>query len=120
MNTTTSFIKQFVAQVKGDNVQAKAEQTKRQAVSALKSQISNMKGDLVDKEQAVQDAVEARAFCRINEGETISGTEQRKKYVSNLVDANNNITSAQEELEQHNLTIKFLEAELVKVGKDEE
>ena len=64
MNTVKSFVRQFVAAVQGDDSTAKAEKAFRQADSALKTQIAALKGDVISKEDAVTDALEAQASAR--------------------------------------------------------
>ena len=106
MNKLNSFCKEFVAIVKGDDVEAKAQKVWRQAESALKVQIAGLKGDVIAKEDAVANAEEALSLARVNHGNVISN---RESYVSNLIDAKNTVTKRQKELELHNAQIAFLE-----------
>ena len=73
-----SFVEQFVAAVKGDDVEAQAEKVWRQANSALKSAISSMEGDLIEMEDDVTNAKEKLNDARINYGKPISN---RNYYV---------------------------------------
>ena len=106
MNKLNSFCKEFVAIVKGDDVEAKAQKVWRQAESALKVQIAGLKGDVIAKEDAVANAEEALSLARVNHGNVIGN---RESYVSNLIDAKNTVTKKQKELELHNAQIAFLE-----------
>ena len=110
-----SFVKQFVAQITGDDSTVQAEKTFRQADSALKTQIASLKGDVITKEDAVTDAVEAQSKARINNGKPIT---DRNQYVTNLVQAKNNVTISEEALASHNAKISFLEAELTLLSND--
>lgn len=99
-------MKQFVAIVKGDDVEAKAAKVWRQAESGLKVQIAALKGDVIAKEDAVTTAEENLQLARVNNGNIIS---DREYYVSNLLNAKNTLTKAEKSLEQHLAQIAFLE-----------
>lgn len=114
--TTTvakTFVKQFVAFVNGDDAEVKAAGAHRQALAAVSSSISQLEGDLVDKEITLTDKIEARAAARVNSGEPI---KDRPKYVSNLIQAHDAVKAAEEALANHIETIAFLKAELVELG----
>ena len=111
-----SFVKQFIAEVKGDDVEAQAEKVWRQANSALKSYISSMEGDLIEKEDKVSDAEEKLAKTRINKGLTIS---DRNNYIANLISAKENLKRVQKELDAHIATIEFLKEEWENLKKEE-
>ena len=108
MNKAKSFIKEFVAAVKGDNVEVMAAKVWRQAESGLTMQIAALKGDLIRKEDAVTDAQEELDKARINGGVQIV---DRDSYVSNLISAKDNLTFTEKNLKNHKDTIKFLEEE---------
>jgi hypothetical protein len=108
MNKTKSFIKSFVAAIKGDDAEAQAAKVWRQAESGLTMHIASLKGDLIRKEDAVTDAQEALDSARINGGESITDRDQ---YVSNLISAKERLTRNEKELEAHQKTITFLEEE---------
>lgn len=108
MNKLNSFAKQFVAIIKGDDAEATAQKVWRQADSALKVQIAALKGDVIAKEDNVEQAKEALTKARVNNGNSITS---RESYVSNLIAAKNVVTKAEKELEQHNAQIAFLEEE---------
>jgi hypothetical protein len=109
MNKVKSFVDSFVAIVKGDDATAQAEKAKRQADSALKTHISILEGDLVNKEDAVTAAGEAEANAVVNNGQAISS---RDSYVEGLLAAKNRLTSAEADLKKHQDKIAFLKAKL--------
>lgn len=109
MNKVASFVKQFVAAVKGDNVEVMAQKALRQADSALKTQIASLEGDTIAKEDLVTDAKERQMSARINHGAQIT---DRNSYVRNLLDAKNAVTNAEEGLKLHKEKIAFLKEEL--------
>ena len=113
--TVNSFVKQFIAAVKGDDVEVQAEKVWRQANSALKSSISSMEGDLIEKEDKVTEAEEKLAKARINKGYTIS---DRSSYISNLISAKEGLKKAQKELDAHIATIEFLKEEWENLKKE--
>ena len=104
-----SFIKEYTAKIKGDNVAADAEKAFRQANAGLKSQISSLKGDSEDFKQNIEDAKDELVSKRINEGKPITN---RDLYVEALLLAKNKITMAEAVLKQHLETIAFLNDEL--------
>lgn len=108
MNKAKSFIKGFVAAIKGDNAEAQAAKVWRQAESGLTMQIAALKGDLIRKEDAVTDAQEALDNARINGGKPILN---RDVYVQNLISSKENLTLAEKQLDAHQKTIAFLEEE---------
>lgn len=103
-----SFIKQFVAIIKGDDAEVLAQKTYRQASSALKSQISSLEGDTINFEDKVTEAEEALAMARLNNGVKITDRDQ---YVQNLVNAKNRLSDAQDDLQEHVDLINFLKQE---------
>jgi hypothetical protein len=108
MNKAKSFIKGFVAAIKGDDAEAQAVKVWRQAESGLTMQIAALKGDLIRKEDAVTDAQESLDSARINNGKTITDRDQ---YVANLIQAKEKLVLAEKQLEAHQKTIAFLEEE---------
>lgn len=106
MSKLNSFCKEFVAIIKGDDAEVRAQKAWRQCESGLKVQIAALKGDVIAKEDKVENAKEALGLARVNNGQLIS---DRETYVANLIDAKNRLTKAEKELEQHNAQIAFLE-----------
>jgi DNA repair exonuclease SbcCD ATPase subunit len=106
MNTTVAktFIKQFVAMVKGDDAEVMAAKVQRKAKAALDSELANLNGELVDKEQALEDAKENLAKAIINNGYEI---HDRRSYVRTLLEAEQAITKAEDSLEdlKHTITV---------------
>lgn len=117
MSTVSSFVKQFVAAVKGDDVKVQAERNYRQAKSGLKSQISSLEGDTINLEIKIEEAVETQKKMRINAGKPIT---DRDSYVENLIEAENNVKSAKKTHEKHLAKIEFLKAEMEALDKQEE
>jgi uncharacterized protein YaiL (DUF2058 family) len=108
MNKAKSFIKSFVAAIKGDDAEAQAAKVWRQVESGLTMQIAALKGDLIRKEDTVTDAQEALDSARINSGKSIT---DRDSYVAGLIQAKERLIQAEKQLEAHQKTIAFLEEE---------
>lgn len=104
-----SFIKQFIATMQGDNAAVVAEKTKRQAISALKSQIAMLEGSTVDLEENLSTAKDQLSLASINNGTMIS---DRNEYVQNLIVSKNNIIECELKLKNHNDKISFLKEQL--------
>lgn len=104
-----SFVKQFIAYVKGDDAEVLAQQTHRKAVAALNSQISEFEGDLVDLEERLMTAKEALDTARINDGKAI---KNRNDYSSRLVAAKNEILNCEDAIVEHKKTLEFFKSEL--------
>ena len=117
MNKVNSFVKSFVAIVKGDDATVLAEKAKRQADSALKTQISILEGDLVNKEDAVSSAKEAQASAVVNGGRPITN---REDYVDTLLSRKNDVTSAEDSLKKHQNKIAFLKEQLASLDAEVE
>ena len=108
MTTMNSFVKQFVAAVKGDDVEAQAMKAWRSAESALKVQIASLDGDVIKLEDDVTNAQEKLAQARINNGRTIT---DRESYISTLTQAKNKLIIAEKALNDHNKNLDFLKGE---------
>ena len=117
MNTVKSFVKQFLAAVKGDTDEAAAQKALRQANSALSTQISILEGDLVNKEDAVASTKEALEKAVVNGGAAITN---RDSYVENLFYSKNRVTEAEEALKKHQAKIEFLKEQQAGLDKDSE
>ena len=102
---TNAFVEGVVAILKGADSKATGEKILRQADSAFKAQIASLTGDTISLEDKVEDAEEALRLARLNNGRLIS---DRNHYISALLDAKNNLTAAQEELDAHNAKLAFL------------
>ena len=112
MTTTNSFVKQFIALVKGDEVEAKAMKYWRQAESAFKVQIAALGGDLIRKEDAVTQAEENLSKRLVNNGNEIT---DRDAYIANLISAKESLKQAEKHLLAHKDTIEFLEKQYAKL-----
>lgn len=113
--TINSFVKQFLAVVKGDGVKAQAEKAFRQASSALKSQISSLEGDTINLEDKVTEAQEKLAISRVNNGQAITN---REYYIESLLTSKNNVVQAEKNLKKHIEKIDFLKAELTSLEEE--
>ena len=116
MNKLNSFIKQFVAIVKGDDVEAQAQKAWRSAESALKTHIASAEGDIIALEDAVEQAKENLKEARVNSGYLIM---DRQQYIENLIRAKNNLLVAEEELDTHMEHIAFLKEEYAALQAEE-
>lgn len=101
-----SFIKQFVAVLKGDDAKAKAEGNFRKAHGGITAQIASKKADTVDLEDAVTNAKEKQRLALLNNGNDIV---ERNDYVRNLFRAKNELNTAEDALAQHLEDIEFLQ-----------
>lgn len=119
MDSTTikSFVKGYLALVKGDNETAQAEKSFRYAKSALTSQISKMEGDIIAKEEKLTDAKEYADKALLGHGSPLT-EYTRDNYVSDLIKSEENVKSAQKALDQHKGTIDFLKEKLAKITAD--
>lgn len=115
MNKMKSFVKQFVAVVKGDDAEAQGQKVLRQADSALQSQVASLNGDTITLEDSVTSAKEALDLARVNNGQVII---DRSYYVRNLLNAKNKVTEAEEALKSHKEKIAFLESELKALSEE--
>lgn len=107
--TAGSFVKQFMAALKGDTDEVLAQKVHRQAVSALEVQIASLKGDTVAKEDAVETAKERLQEAVVNGGVMITN---RTMYVETLIRSKNQLQNVEQELETHLETMNFLEEQL--------
>lgn len=115
--TVTSFIKGFVALVQGDTAEAQAQKVFRQVQSGLNTQIAVMTGNLVEKEEAVEDAKIALDKARLNNGKDLKPSD-RAAYVQKLIDCKENLAEAEEALKYHVETLDFLKAELASLESE--
>ena len=112
MTTTNSFVKQFIALVKGDEAEVRALKIWRQAESAFKVQIAALGGDLIRKEDTVTQAEEKLAKALVNNGCEIT---DRDTYIANLISAQEFLRQSQKNLTAHKDTIEFLEKQYAKL-----
>lgn len=109
MNTTKSFIAQFVALIKGEDAEAKAQKVWRQAESAFKTQISALEGKTLDLEEKIVEAHEAEELTILNRGEKIN---DRDDYITRVLEAGNRVLDAEEAMVAHKRKIDFLQKKL--------
>ncbi|AGO47889.1 hypothetical protein Phi40:1_gp024 [Cellulophaga phage phi40:1] len=103
--TTESFLTSFKAFLKGDDDSVLAEKAYRQAQSSLKSHISSYEGDTIDFEDMVTKSKERLEGSKVNFGNPIS---DRKDYITVLLTAKNDLTDAEQNLQDHLDKISFL------------
>lgn len=112
MKKAESFIKQFVAFIKGDDAEVMAQKALRQAKSAITAHIAIGNNETLAKEDAVEAAKELLEAARVNHGNLIT---DRDKYVIELLLAKNAVIEAEEELAAHLEKLAFLNEELEKL-----
>lgn len=114
MSTTklNSFVKEFVAIIKGDDAEVRGQKNWRKAESGLKVQIASLNGDLIAKEDKVTTAQENLDKARVNFGNDI---DDRDSYISGLITYQERLVKAEKELKAHQDTITFLEGEYAKL-----
>lgn len=64
MSKTTSFVKEVLARIKGDNVAVIAEKNYRKATAGINGQIASLNGRLVEEEEKVDEASENLANAK--------------------------------------------------------
>jgi hypothetical protein len=110
----TTFVKEFLAIIKGDDAEAKAQKAYRSAMSALKTQISSLEGDTIKFEDDVEEAKSKFNLAKVNSGEPIV---DRNKYVQNLLVAKRQLIDAEEALENHLEKIEVLRSTFEEIQK---
>lgn len=115
MSKMNSFVKQFIAAAKGDDVEVLAQKAWRSAESALKVQIAAREGDTISLKDEVSKRKEGLSDARINNGTKVS---DREYYIDKLINAKNALTDAEEMLDDHLLELNFLKEEYRKLNAD--
>lgn len=110
-----SFVKQFVALLSGDDDTVQAQNTFRRAEAGLKTQIHIKEGNLVDFEEALEQAKIKAKEALVNFGMPIT---DKTNYVSDLVAHQNKVDEAEENLEAEKDLIKFLKEKLEEISKE--
>jgi chromosome segregation ATPase len=114
MNKMKSFVKEVVAIINGDNAEATGQKILRQADSALKTQIASLNGDTISLEDKLEESQEKLRLAKVNNGELIT---DRNQYVQNLINAKNQLTDSEENLENHLEKIAFLQEQYDSLDK---
>ena len=104
-----SFVKSFIAFVKGDDAEVLAQKVYRQAESALKTHIAVTEGDLISKEGVLESAKLDLESLRVNKGQLITDRDQ---FVQRLLTAHVVIKNAQDELDAYREKLSVLKDEL--------
>lgn len=103
------FIQSVIAFIKGDDDQQVALKIQNHGSKGLAAQIAAQQAVTCDFEEEVENAKLALVKARANNGEVITN---RDTYVQNLINAQSKIEQAQENLDSHIETIKFLQEQL--------
>ena len=106
MNKLNAFVKEFKAIIVGDDAEALGFKNWRKAESGLKVQIAALNGDIIAKEDALENAQENLMKARVNYGKEIS---DRDAYIANLIKAKESLKQAEKQLIAHKETVDFLE-----------
>jgi len=120
MKTTTkikSFVKEFTAVIKGDDVEILAQKVFRQADAALSTHIAILTGELIAKEDILEQAKESIALARVNNGRAITNNNN---YVEELITAQNKLVEAEESLDAHKAKLEFLKTQLAELSLEVE
>jgi len=114
MSTTTKkgelFVKEVIARLKGDDVEAKANKIARKAISALDVQIATLKGKLVEAEVQVETKEEALKNA-MYPTEIFTNNQE---YCQSIQRAQSNLDEANDYLKDIQESIKFFEGVLKK------
>lgn len=105
MNKIINFIDLTMAILTGDDNKVIAAKNWRKADSAFTSHIANLKGKTVELEDNLQEAQENFKLALANNGKPISNS---KDYITNVIQARNNVTLAQTTLDDHNEELRTL------------
>ena len=106
MNKLNAFVREFKAIIVGDDAEALGFKNWRKAESGLKVQIAALNGDIIAKEDALENAQENLVKARVNYGKEIS---DRDAYIESLIKAKESLKAAEKQLSAHKETIAFLE-----------
>jgi hypothetical protein len=106
------FLAQAMAYITGDTDTSRALKIQKQAISGLRTQISNMEAETINKEEVVDDAKEAFNKAFVNNGVLMSTAKERTDYVTKLIESKEAIADAEEALKSHVATISFLKEQL--------
>ena len=114
MSTTTKkgelFVKEVIARLKGDDVEAKANKIARKAISALDVQIATLKGSMVEAEVQVENKEELLKNA-MYPTEIFTNNQD---YCESIKYAQSSLDSAKDRLEDIQDSIKFFESVLKK------
>lgn len=109
-----SYLEQFAAFVKGDDAKVQAIKAQRAVDSALRLAIAQKDGETIRLENKIEKAKDALLKARMNNGSP--DIDEPTEYVNALIQAKNDLTLAEEELEAHKSLLEFLKEQQVKTG----
>ena len=104
-----NYVNSVIAIITGDGAEAKALKIQRQAEAGLKTHIASLEGDTISFEDNVVEAKEALERATFSNGELFT---DRNQYVRNLLECQNNLIAAQQNLESHLEKLDFLKKRL--------
>lgn len=111
MKEVSNFMSIVLAKLTGDKAKEVAARNEKKARAALKGQISALESEQVNLDEAVEDAKEAlnnAIYCT----EPIVSSEA---YISNIVKAKDNLTDAEDAIEDNQESIEFYKSLLEKL-----
>lgn len=103
------FLSLVVAVIKGDDAQAKAIKIQKKAIAGLTAQIAIKNAATLTLEDNVEQAEEALALGRINNGEAITNIDD---YIKTSLANNRRVEAQKLVLKDHKDIVAFLESEL--------
>lgn len=106
MGNVTSFVKEVLARLSGNEGQVVAEKNYRKAKSAINSQLAALRAKEVDEESAVENAEEQLHNAKY----PTDLIDDNKYYVQNIVAAETKLKSAQNSLEETRTSIEYFDA----------
>ena len=110
-----SWKNQFKAGLKGDSDEVTTERAWRGAKSRLEVEIATLNGLTVSLEMDVESEQDKLVNARFNGHKIITSDTP---YISNLLNARNNLVKAEKALKVHNEKLDFLKEELDKLLKN--
>jgi len=108
------FLEMCVAIITGDDAKAKAVKIQKKALAILRAQIAVKTAHTLTEEEDVENATEALAKARMNNGSPIT---DNKSYVQQLMRANEQLTFVTNSLDAHIKSIEFLQGEYNLIAK---
>ena len=115
VSDASKFVNSFLTIVEGADALSDAQELQEHATSIIETQILIKKGTKHEKKRAVTSAVKAFEVAKVNGGKVIEGSNADLNYLTTLISAKTNITTAQNELLKVDEDIALLEALLKEI-----
>lgn len=109
-----TFIETLKAYIKGDDESIKSLKIQKKAKSLLKIEIANIDNAIIKQQDAIENAEEKLKEAKMNFGSTEFNDDE---YVNTIVKHRNNLTEAQEKLENFEEHKIYLEELLKEVSE---